>query len=37
VKENGPFRLNRYPRARAALAAELRSPRFSDFTAEYRR
>jgi hypothetical protein len=37
VREDGPFRLHRYPRARAALAAELRSPRFSDFAAEYRR
>ena len=37
VQEDGPFRLHRYPRARAALAAELRSPRFIDFAAEYRR
>jgi hypothetical protein len=37
VREDGPFRLYRYPRARAALAAELRSPRFSDFAPEYRR
>ena len=37
VREDGPFRLHRYPRARAALAAALRSPRFSDFAPEYRR
>ena len=36
VKEDGPFRLHRYPRSRAALAAELRSPRIVDFAPEYR-
>lgn len=37
VKTAGPFRLSHYPRSRAALASELRSPRFEQFTAEYRR
>jgi hypothetical protein len=36
-KTTGPFRLAHYPRSRAAIAAELRSPRFAEFTAEYRR
>ena len=35
VKTAGPFRLARYPRSRAALAAELRAPRFAPFAAEY--
>jgi hypothetical protein len=37
VKSAGPFRLVHYPRSRAALASELRSPRFARFAAEYRR
>ena len=37
VKTAGPFRLAHYPRSRAALASELRSPRFAQFAAEYRR
>jgi hypothetical protein len=37
VKSAGPFRLVHYPRSRSALAAELRSPRFAEFAAEYRR
>jgi beta-mannanase len=37
VRSAGPFRLVHYPRSRAALAAELRSPRFAEFAAEYRR
>ncbi len=37
VRSAGPFRLVHYPRSRAALAAELRSPRFAQFAAEYRR
>src|SRR4051794_13656186 len=37
VKTAGPVRLRHYPRSRAALAAELRSPRFAEFAAEYRR
>ncbi len=37
VREDGPFQLYRYPRGRAALAAALRSPRFSDVAPEYRR
>jgi hypothetical protein len=37
VREGGPFRLSHYPRSRVALAAALRSPRFSDFAPEYRR
>ena len=32
---DGPFRITRYPRARAALARELRSPRFVRFTPEF--
>jgi hypothetical protein len=31
---NGPFRLKHYPRARRALAAELRAPRFAQFAPE---
>lgn len=37
VREDGPFRLGRYPRSRAALSRELRSPRFTEFAPEYRR
>jgi hypothetical protein len=37
VKTAGPFRLAHYPRSRTALAAELRSGRFAQFTPEYRR
>jgi hypothetical protein len=35
VQESGPFRLSHYPRSRAALASELRAPRFAQFTPEY--
>jgi hypothetical protein len=35
--DRGPFRLVHYPRARRALAAELRAPRFADFAPELRR
>jgi hypothetical protein len=31
---DGPFRLVHYPRARSALAAELRAPRFAEFAPE---
>src|SRR4051812_13512996 len=33
----GPFRLRHYPRARAALRAELRTARFAQYAAEYAR
>jgi hypothetical protein len=37
VRTAGPFRLAHYPRSRQALASELRSGRFAQFTPEYRR
>ena len=37
VRDDGPFRLRRYPRGLAALRSELRAPRFAEFVAEYRR
>ena len=36
VQTSGPFRLRHYPRSRAALASELRAPRFAEFAPEYR-
>jgi hypothetical protein len=37
VRDGGPFRLSHYPRARQALATELRAPRFAELAPEYRR